>query len=53
MGSANGICVAIGNADYMGFKMNGGVEFEVVQDIITPFPASDKGHVDDLLAHKG
>jgi hypothetical protein len=25
----------------------------VVQDIITPFSATDKGHVDDLIVHKG
>jgi hypothetical protein len=32
--------------------MIGRIGLEMAQDIITTFPATDKGHVNDLLVHE-
>jgi hypothetical protein len=53
MAPADCIGVVVGYTNDIGFEMNGGVSFEQVQDVIAPFPATDKGHINNLLVHTG
>jgi hypothetical protein len=52
MPPANRFDFGVSHPDYMWFKMIRRVGLEEMQNFITSFSATDKGHVNDLLAHE-
>ena len=53
MPSANCLFIDISHTKDMSLQVNRGVRIEKVKDVIASFSTTDKGHIEDLLAHTG